>query len=106
MPQIEWRNTLRGDRNYMGMIWLLIYLLIAGKEGKLQIKLENSIGEAVLKKNPELKTVKKDKDSHGFGMHSIRDIIKKYDGSYYFREEGENFCQEIKLLYPKGKQGN
>lgn len=37
--------------------------------------------------NDEMKTTKKDKKHHGFGMLSIKSITEKYHGSYHFESE-------------------
>lgn len=68
------------------------------KEG-LYCRLENSIKSSVLKENPKLRTEKEDKRHHGFGMESIREIIKKYEGNYTCSEESGLFIQEIVLKY-------
>lgn len=50
------------------------------------IIVDNTIKESVLKNNKELKTSKRDKANHGFGVMSIKSIALKNDGEVYFSE--------------------
>lgn len=72
-------------------------LVISRKKSLTFISVKNSIAASVLNNNPELKTDKSDKKEHGYGIRSIRDIAKKYDGSVDFREENDFFIAEIWL---------
>lgn len=65
----------------------------------MEIYLTNSIAESVLKNNAELRSYKKERMRHGFGMESIRNIVKKYSGIYECWEEDTYFCQRIFLNY-------
>lgn len=78
-----------------------IELVVHSWEDGLEIYMENSIGESVLKSNPELSSRKRDKDRHGFGMENVFHTVKVFDGIYkYWEEEGEKrFCQCIYLRY-------
>lgn len=62
--------------------------IVIRKENKsIEIEMENTINESVLSVNPEMKTTKKEKDRHGFGMESIKKIIELYHGEYTCWEE-------------------
>lgn len=76
-----------------------IELVVHSWKDGLEIYMENSIGESVLKNNSELSSRKRDKERHGFGMENIFRTVKVFDGIYkYWEEEGENrFCQCIYL---------
>ena len=74
-----------------------IYLKISSDEYKYIFNLKNSIDESVLKKNPALKTTKKEKSSHGYGTKIIRDIARKYHGKCDFYEEDGFFCCSVTL---------
>lgn len=74
-----------------------IELEISERAGWLYCRLKNSIRESVLLGNPQFKTEKEDKESHGFGMGTIRSIIKEYKGEYICLEEDGMFIQEILL---------
>lgn len=78
--------------------------LVVRSQGEwLEICLENSIGESVLKDNEKLVSHKQEKERHGFGMESIGRIVEEYDGTYKYWEErkgeGNRFCQCIYLRY-------
>lgn len=78
-----------------------IELIIVNKKSFTYITVKNSISGPVLKNNPGLKTNKPDKSVHGFGIKSINNIAKKYDGSANFTEENEKFSAEIWLNLEK-----
>ena len=63
----------------------------------IEIEMDNTAQEYVLKKNPLLKTSKKEKEKHGFGMESIREIVERYHGNYELWEEKGHFFQRITL---------
>ena len=72
-------------------------LVIRVEKKEIEIYLENSVIQSVLKENPTLESRKKNQEQHGSGMETIYSIIKKYDGRYHYRDEGNNFIQEIYL---------
>lgn len=63
----------------------------------MRCKISNSIRESVLAGNPKLNTTKEDKEMHGFGLKSVRQIVEKYDGVYSVSEEGGVLTQVILL---------
>lgn len=65
----------------------------------MRCKLSNSICEPVLVGNPNLDTTKDDKDLHGYGLKSVRQIIEKYDGGYSVSEEDGVLTQVILLKF-------
>lgn len=74
-----------------------IYLKISSDEYKYIFNLKNTIDESVLKRNPALKTTKREKSSHGYGTKIIRDIARKYHGKCDFYEEDGFFCCSVTL---------
>lgn len=78
-----------------------IELIIRNKKSLTYITVKNSISGSVLKNNPDLKTSKPDKTVHGFGIKSINNIAKKYDGSADFNEENGKFLAEVWLNLEK-----
>lgn len=74
-----------------------VELIIGSRKSYTGIIVKNSIAVSVLSENPELKTNKKDKTIHGFGINSIRKIAKKYDGNVEFSENGNIFIAEVWL---------
>lgn len=74
-------------------------LVLMERKGETELELLNSIGHSVFLENPDLKSGKKDREHHGFGMDSIRRLIEKYDGEYGCREEEDYFIQTIILKH-------
>lgn len=74
-------------------------LLERMKEGGYdRIQVRNSIKESVLENNQKLHTTKTERKNHGYGMKSIYDIVKRYDGMIDIYEENLEFC--IVILIP------
>lgn len=74
-----------------------IEFMIRSKKSFTYITIRNSISKSVLKSNPDLKTSKSDSSLHGFGIKSVKNIVRKYGGSVEFREENGCFLVEIWL---------
>ena len=87
-------NAMNGCR---GIEDSRIDLEITRKKSYICITLKNSIPDSVLSDNPDLNTTKSDKSMHGYGIASIREISRKYDGTVNFREEGKVFVAEVWL---------
>lgn len=75
-----------------------ISLFIDKKREYIYIEVNNTIESSVLRDNPGLKTTKTDKNHHGLGIKSIKNIVKKYDGIINYRENGNLFTSNILLL--------
>ena len=67
------------------------------KKSYVNIKIKNSLKSSILRQNPELNTTKKDKNLHGIGLRSIRDVVNKYEGMIDFYEEGTYFIVDVWL---------
>lgn len=63
----------------------------------LSVLISNSIDQSVLKTNTLLETTKKNKESHGIGIKSVKTVVQKYDGMIQFFEESNEFCCHILL---------
>ena len=86
-----------------------VEIVIRKENGVVEIETENTIKESVLGTNSEMKSTKPGKERHGFGMESIRKIIRLYHGEYTCWEELEDhvlwFTQSIRLRIPKNLEG-
>lgn len=72
--------------------------IVVRREGDwIEIETDNTATVPILEMNPLLKTSKKEKEKHGFGMESIWEIVGRYQGSYGCREENGRFLQRILL---------
>ncbi len=61
----------------------------------LSIFMINSIDRSVLKNNNDLKTTKKNKMYHGFGIKNIQRVVNEHKGIINFFEENGYFCCDI-----------
>lgn len=61
------------------------------------ISVSNTIDKSILETNQNLRSTKKEKDMHGFGIKSIRSIVEKYDGFLNYYEENNRIFFEILL---------
>ena len=76
----------------------LIEVNIASYSKQIVITVSNTVEGDVLKGNRDLVTTKKDAAGHGFGVESIRQIAKKYDGHVRFYQENSVFSCKVLLL--------
>ena len=88
-------NLLDNAINNCDMSEPKIELVIKNKKSFIYINVKNKIGTSVLSCNPNLLTKKEDKSSHGFGIKSIKNIARKYDGSAEFSEHNGYFVAEV-----------
>ena len=58
---------------------------------------KNPLKESVIENNPQLETTKKEKDIHGYGVKSMKNIVKTSGGLIDFYEENSCFCVHIAL---------
>lgn len=63
----------------------------------LILLVSNSIKSSVLKTNENLETSKLDKELHGIGIKSIKNIVQKHNGMIQFYEEENEFCCHIMI---------
>ena len=57
----------------------------------LSISIRNAVNENVKIDKTGIATTKKNKELHGFGLQSVKEIVNKYNGNYTFRQEQNNF---------------
>lgn len=65
---------------------------ISVKRGYEILLVKNKIDVSVLQQNPELRTTKEEKESHGYGVTQMKAIVEKYEGLCDFYEEEGWFC--------------
>lgn len=63
----------------------------------LLIEVENSKSETEHMDVDDMKTSKADKENHGYGVAIICDIVRKYNGEIYMRDERDMFRTEIRI---------
>ena len=90
-------NAIEGCKNVERPV---IEITMKTKKSLVQISVSNSISESVLDKNPNLETRSSNKSLHGFGIKSIKSIVKSLDGQIDFMENNGKFIAEI-LINPE-----
>lgn len=73
----------------------LIEFSLSKFEGYQNIIIKNNIENPILTANGELISTKADTSKHGFGLRSVKSIVKKYDGYIKCYEEGRKFCVHV-----------
>lgn len=76
----------------------VIEITIKSLENQYFVEVANSVSCNVLETNSALKTTKSDPANHGFGVHSIREITKKYNGDVQFFQQGNIFRCDVVLM--------
>lgn len=62
----------------------------------LCINIRNAVSGVVKVEDSMINTTKKHKELHGFGLKSINEIVKKYNGDCHFEQNGDEF--EVMLM--------
>lgn len=75
-----------------------IGIYIAYNKNRLQIKIDNVFEGERIKEKGYYVTTKVDREGHGYGLKNVAKIVKKYDGIFEIREEGDRFTVEIVLF--------
>jgi len=73
----------------------LIEFSLSEFDGYQNIIIKNNIESPILSSNAELTSTKADAMHHGFGLRSIKNIVKKYDGYIKCYEEAQKFCVHV-----------
>jgi len=76
----------------------LIEIEIGEDTYPLYISVKNSYNGELLVENGDIKTLKKDKKNHGFGLKIIQDMVDQYDGECRIAHHGNEFKVEITLI--------
>ncbi|WP_078549689.1 sensor histidine kinase [Litchfieldia alkalitelluris] len=76
----------------------LIHLTISKRKSFLSVRVENCYEGKLIFNNGLPVTTKKDKNFHGYGLKSIQQTVKKYDGTMTIKTEDGWF--ELRILFP------
>lgn len=68
-----------------------IHLIAKTERGLFMLQIENPYGEVLNKDGTKIKTTKKDRTQHGFGLRSINEIVERYGGSMKIKTEDAIF---------------
>lgn len=72
-----------------------IFVDIHQRKGYINIIIKNTIQSPVLKDNPELRTTKRQKDIHGYGIKAVKDIVERHNGMMELFEQNQLFIVDI-----------
>ena len=68
-----------------------IYLELRNVDNFFMISVKNTIINSVLEYNPNLISTKNEKELHGLGILSMKEVVQKYNGSIEFYESDNKF---------------
>ena len=74
-----------------------IYLELRNVDNFFMISVKNTIINSVLEDNPNLISTKNEKEVHGLGILSMKEVVQKYNGSIEFYESDNKFCCDMLL---------
>lgn len=81
-----------------------IYLELRNVDNFFMISVKNTIINSVLEDNPNLISTKNEKEVHGLGVLSMKEVVQKYNGSIEFYESDNKFCCDMLLDIPDNMQ--
>lgn len=81
-----------------------IYLELRNVDNFFMISVKNTIINSVLGYNPNLISTKNEKEVHGLGILSMKEVVQKYNGSIEFYESDNKFCCDMLLDIPDNMQ--
>lgn len=81
-----------------------IYLELRNVDNFFMISAKNTIINSVLEDNPNLISTKNEKEVHGLGILSMKEVVQKYNGSIEFYESDNKFCCDMLLDIPDNMQ--
>ena len=81
-----------------------IYLELRNVDNFFMISVKNTITNSVLEYNPNLISTKNEKELHGLGILSMKEVVQKYNGSIEFYESDNKFCCDMLLDIPDNMQ--
>lgn len=74
-----------------------IMLKIWSNAGYYCIEISNTVERDVLAENPNLFTSKSNKELHGIGLKSVKDVVEKYNGMMNFKQKANTFYAYVSL---------
>lgn len=81
-----------------------IYLELRNVDNFFMISVKNTIINSVLEDNPNLISTKNEKEVHGLGILSMKEVVQKHNGSIEFYESDNKFCCDMLLDIPDNMQ--
>ena len=81
-----------------------IYLEHSIVDNFFMLSVTNTISISLLEYNPNLISTKNEKEVHGLGILSMKEVVQKYNGSIEFYESDNKFCCDMLLDIPDNMQ--
>ncbi len=75
----------------------LVELNMKQSENYLIVQITNTVNELVLVHGNEIVTTKDKKELHGYGLKSVNEIVRKYNGNCVYRQEGDRFMAILRI---------
>lgn len=97
-------NAIEGSQKLAQPEQRVIRVIIRQQFGAVFIQIANYFDYVKTKTDEQLETTKPDKENHGFGLSSIENIVKSYDGTMNIKMENSIFLLNILIPYPKAKK--
>ena len=88
-------NAIEAEKNLQEK---KIILEMFERKGMYCINVMNRIEQSVLGNNPELHTTKSDTRMHGFGVKSVKRMVRELDGTIVAEESDGMFC--VHIVFP------
>ena len=80
----------------------MIKIMLREQKNMIHVQVTNTIEQSVLEENAGLKTTKKDKKKHGYGILSVKKLAQEHDGLVKHYEEGNEFVTQVLLKKIQG----
>ncbi|MCL2438305.1 MAG: GHKL domain-containing protein [Coriobacteriia bacterium] len=74
-----------------------VFVDIKSQGAFLNIRIENSANDELIKQNKKMQTTKKNKELHGIGLKSVRSSVERYQGDILFERKEGVFIVSITL---------
>ena len=74
-----------------------IFVSIKSQGAFLNMRIENSANDTLIKQNTQMRTTKKNKELHGIGLKSVRSSVERYQGDIIFEQQDGVFIVSIVL---------
>lgn len=88
-------NAIEAERMQMEKQQIMLKMFVY--KDSMNMIVENYIRESVLQKNPNLKTSKQDKQGHGIGIDSVKELVRREEGTIAFFEERDYFVAHVMI---------
>lgn len=79
----------------------IIDIKILDEKDKFTIRIDNAFDGNVIQENRELISTKENKADHGIGIKSIKEVLKKYDGTFKISYDENKFTAYVMVIWDR-----